>query len=80
MWLWRSDSALLWVDTGSMAGRSWVVGVGADPLRVVEADPQRYEDRPVPAERIRRWWQAGEGAAKGPVVRLREVAPRLRSG
>jgi hypothetical protein len=71
----------------NLRGVRRVVGVGAEPMRVVEADLQRSpdlvgtsSDRPLPAERIRRSWQAGKVAAKGPVVRLGEVAPRLCSG
>jgi hypothetical protein len=71
----------------NLRGVRRVVGVGAEPMRVVEADLQRSpdlvgtsSDRPLPAERIRRSWEAGKGAAMGPVVRLGEVAPRLRSG
>ncbi len=64
----QSQELPVWVEWDSLAGRSWVVGVGAGPMRVVEADSQRYEDRPLPAERIRRSWEAGKGAAMGPVV------------
>ncbi len=51
--------------------------------QVVELDPRRSpgrtgtsSDQPVDAERIRRWWEAGECAGMG----FEEAAPRLRSG
>ncbi len=44
------------------------------PGRVVKPDPHRPEGGPVPAERIRRSWEAGKRAARGPAVGLGEVA------
>jgi hypothetical protein len=44
---------------------------------------RRFPDRPAHAERMRRWWEAGECAAMWPVVGLEEVASgewRVASG
>ncbi len=62
---------LEWLVLGLASG----AGLGL----VVEPEPHASEDGPLPAERIRRSWEAVKCAAMGPVVGRGEVAPRLRS-
>src|SRR5258707_9772473 len=49
-----------------------VLGLASGPGLglVVEPEPHPSEDGPLPAERIRRSWEAGKRAAMGPVVGL----------
>ncbi len=69
------------VEGGFVAGRRRKLETRQG--QAVEPEPHRPEDGPLPAERIRRSWEAVKCAAMGPVVGRGEVASgerRVTSG
>ncbi len=60
------------VEGGLVAGRRRKLETRQG--QAVEPEPHRSEDGPLPAERIRRSWEAVKCAAMGPVVGRGEVA------
>src|SRR5258708_256846 len=57
------------VEGDLVAGRRRKLETRQGPGRDVESEPHRSEDGPLPAERIRRSWEATKCAAMGPIAR-----------
>src|SRR6266851_2216416 len=58
------------VEGDLVAGRRRKLETRQGPGRDVESEPHRSEDGPLPAERIRRSWEATKCAGMGPIARL----------
>jgi hypothetical protein len=58
------------VEGDLVAGRRRKLETRQGPGRDVESEPHRSEDRPLPAERIRRSWEATKCTGMGPIARL----------
>src|SRR5260370_26297216 len=58
------------VEGDLVAGRRGKLETRQGPGRDVESEPHRSEDGPLPAERIRRSWEATKCAGMGRIARL----------